>query len=166
MKPALTTLIALVLIAPLTNAATQDSISIAAPDSSGSDSWGSAYDTTALAPAITGATDLGLALVPGWEIREADHICGLKSANQLSNPAKIDFDDVMAATTEMKTLKRDGIDPSSPRGQQLVNRATRRVTDAAKTVMGEGGYCSVWKNISHTDGRDVTDVSAEVRRNL
>ena len=32
----------------------------------------------------------------------------------------IDFDEVMAATDEIKTLEREGIDRSSPRGQQLV----------------------------------------------
>lgn len=124
--------------------------------------------TPAAVPSLgaSGGSPLATPVASGWRVREADHICGLKNPNHLSHPAAIDFDEVMGATEEMKTLVREGIDRSSPRGQQLVSRATRRVTDAAKAVMAESGHCSIWKSISHSDGRSIPAVTAEVRRNL
>jgi len=125
-----------------------------------------AVDRTVNAVDRTGNVAAVQPLEAGWNVREANHICGLSSANQLSHPALIDFDAVMAATVEMKTIRREGIDPSSPRGQQLVNRASRHVADAAKRVMADASHCSIWKAVSHSDGRAISDVTAQVRGNL
>lgn len=151
MKPAITLVTALALLLPIVPAAGAN-----VPPLAG-------VGLGSLATVATATVD---DVVTGWQIRETDHICGLKNANQLSNPALIDFTAVRDATEEMKTLKREGIDPSSPRGQQLVNRATRRVTDASKKVLAETGHCSIWKAITHADGRAVADVTAAVRENL
>ena len=97
-----------------------------------------------------------------WVAKRADNICGLKDANQLSNPAVINFKRCLAATPEMKKMKKDGIKPESPEGIRLKNAAVNRVTTAADTVRTAGGYCSVWKKISHKDGRRIPDLTTRV----
>lgn len=97
-----------------------------------------------------------------WVLRTADNICGLRDANQLTHPAVIDFEACLAATPEMKRIASQGIDPKSAEGIQLRNAAVTRVTNAAEAVRSAGGYCSVWKEIRHKDGRAIDDLSARV----
>jgi hypothetical protein len=104
------------------------------------------------------------AALPGrdWLLRTADNICGLRDANQLTRPAQIDFDACLAATPEMKRIASQGIDPKSAEGIQLRNAAVTRVTNAAESVRAADGYCSVWKEIRHKDGRAIDDLSNRV----
>jgi hypothetical protein len=102
----------------------------------------------------------------GWIARDEDHVCGLQVLEQVSSPARIDYDVVLEATEEYRQLRRDGIDPASARGQALTNAAKRRATSAARTHMESTGYCSVWKAIRHRDGRNVPDITEAVRRAL
>lgn len=104
--------------------------------------------------------------VAGWQANASDNIVGLRDPRTLSNPAKVDYDALLEKTDEMKRIKRDRIDPNSPQGVQLKNRARQRVADACERVMRDNGHCSVWKNIRHSDGRSVTDATASVARLL
>ena len=63
----------------------------------------------------------------------------------------------------MKKMRDKGIDPKSPEGIQLRIEAQNAVKKAAQKVAQEKGYCSVWKKVSHTDGRRITDITALVK---
>lgn len=97
-----------------------------------------------------------------WILRAADNVCGLRDANQLTHPGVIDFDACLAATPEMKKIESQGIDPKSAEGIQLRSAAVTRVSNAAEAVRVAGGYCSVWKEIRHKDGRAIDDLSSQV----
>lgn len=98
-----------------------------------------------------------------WIAKAADNICGLRDLGQLSNPAQVDFGALMSATPEMHTLKDQKIEPTSPEGIKLTNAAADRVTKACEDVRAREGYCSVWKEIRHRDGRSVTDITEKVK---
>lgn len=102
----------------------------------------------------------------GWRAQAEDNIVGLRDPKKLSNPSKVDYPALMALTAEMKRIKREGIDESSAEGIQLRNRAASKVATACETVMNAEGHCSVWKTISHEDGRAITDITAKVKRHL
>ena len=103
---------------------------------------------------------------PAWIVSKADNLCGLREASQLSDPAVVDFDQLLAATAEMKKVEREGIDPRSPEGVQLKTQATDRVREATEDVRQAQGHCSVWKAIRHKDGRTVADVTSLVLAKL
>ena len=69
-------------------------------------------------PAVHGAPEAvqveqaAVAFGRDWLLRTSDNVCGLRDANQLTNPAVIDFDSALAATPEMKKIESQGIDPS------------------------------------------------------
>lgn len=98
----------------------------------------------------------------GWIANRADCICGLDELRLLSNPARIDHHRAMMQTPEMKKLIEENIDPASPLGIQLRMLAVDRVRSVADVVRVQGGHCSVWKRISHRDGRTVPDLTAAV----
>jgi hypothetical protein len=98
-----------------------------------------------------------------WIVKAADNICGLHDANQLSSPAVVDFSVLMAATPEMKKMRDQKIDPSTPDGIALKTAAVNRVTTACETVRVANGNCSVWKEIKHKDGRAIADVTEKVK---
>jgi len=97
-----------------------------------------------------------------WILRASDNVCGLRDANQLTHPALIDFEACLAATPEMKKIESQGIDPKSAEGIQLRSAAVTRLTNAADSVRTSGGYCSVWKEIRHKDGRAIDDLTSQV----
>jgi hypothetical protein len=105
-------------------------------------------------------------LAAGWITRPEDNLVGLREPANLSNPAKVDFAALMDATEEMQQMRRDRIDPASPQGIQLKTRARTRIAGACERVMQSRGHCSVWKAVSHTDGRAVADVTEQVRGQL
>jgi len=102
----------------------------------------------------------------GWVVDRADNICGLDDAKMLSKPAKVDYDVLLRATPEMKKIKDEKIDPNSPQGIQLRQAAATRVQNAADKVRTAQGHCSVWKQVRHTDGRAITDVTDLVKAQL
>lgn len=102
----------------------------------------------------------------GWIVDRADNICGLDDPKMLSKPAKVDYDALLKATPEMKKIKDDKIDPSSPQGIQLRQAAATRVQTAAEKVRTANGYCSVWKTVRHQDGRAVPDITDLVKAQL
>lgn len=95
-----------------------------------------------------------------------DAICGLSEPRQLTNPAKVDFDALLAATKEIKELKRNKISPSSAKGIELTTKARTRVRDACESIRTANGYCSIWKAISRRDRTAITDVTAAVKAQL
>ena len=98
-----------------------------------------------------------------WIAKQTDNICGLRETSQLSNPAKVDFEACVDATPEMRKVRDQGIDPSSPEGIQLRAAAVNRVTRACESVRSSNGHCSVWKEIRHRDGRSIPDLSDQVK---
>jgi hypothetical protein len=98
-----------------------------------------------------------------WIVKATDNICGLKDANQLSNPAVVDYEALLSNTPEMKQMRDQKIDPNSPEGIRLANAAADRVQQACETVRSSLGHCSVWKEIRHRDGRTITDITNQVK---
>ena len=127
---------------------------------------GSAYAESAGPIAALVAEAAPAAAASGWIARAEDNICGLKDPRTLSNPAKVKYDVLYEATPEIKKLRKEGIDPNSPEGIQLRQKAKERVTRACESVMKEKGYCSVWKAIRHKDGRKVPDITQTVKGRL
>ncbi|MBL8858582.1 MAG: hypothetical protein JNL28_08770 [Planctomycetes bacterium] len=101
-----------------------------------------------------------------WICDRADNICGLDDARMLSKPAKLDYDALLKATPEMKKIASDKIDPNSSEGINLRQRAVDRVREKAEAVRTANGYCSVWKTISHKDGRTIPDITDLVKAQL
>lgn len=101
-----------------------------------------------------------------WIVEEADNVCGLTDPRQITNPAVIDYDELLEATSEMKEMKRKGIDKDSPEGQVLYNKAVDRVQRAASKVMKDKGYDSVWKKIKHRQGRTAPGITDSVKAQL
>ena len=102
----------------------------------------------------------------GWIAKRSDNICGLQELNQLSNPARVDYDALLKATPQMKEMKRRGVDPDSPEGIRLKNAAVDLVADCCEQIRSEEGHCSVWKSIRHKDGRSVSDVTRKVEERI
>lgn len=101
-----------------------------------------------------------------WVCDRSDNICGLDDPKMLSKPAKIDYDALLKATPEMKKIAADKIDPNSSEGINLKSRAADRVREKADAVRSAQGYCSVWKTISHKDGRTIPDITDLVKAQL
>ncbi len=70
--------------------------------------------------------------IADWQVKQADHVSGVSSAQQITNPAKVSYASLMDDTKEMKELKRKGIKKNSAQGQVLVSAAKDRVRRAAQ----------------------------------
>ncbi len=105
-------------------------------------------------------------MADGWIADASDNICGLRDPKQLSNPAVVDYPVLWEATPEIKEMKRDGIDPSSAEGKRLQQEAEDRIAKVSKKVMKADAHCSVWKKVSHKDGRTVTDLTEKLKKKL
>ena len=103
---------------------------------------------------------------PGWSAKSSDHLAGISDLDKVSNPAVVDYDQLLEATEEMKKMRKDKIDPDSAKGRSLRQQAAERVTKAANAIRKEKRYCSVWKAISHQDGRSVDDITSSVEAKL
>ncbi|MEL6716517.1 MAG: hypothetical protein AAFP86_22240, partial [Planctomycetota bacterium] len=101
-----------------------------------------------------------------YVVNKSDNICGLDQPRQLTNPAVVDYDALVAATPEAKKIKKDKIDPKSSEGITLMTKARARVLKACEAVRASGGHCSVWKSISRRDGKAVSNITAAVQRKL
>lgn len=106
------------------------------------------------------------ALEPGgrdWVVKAENNICGLSDAAQLSNPVVVDFQVLLDATPEYKKMKDQKISATSPEGIKLNNEAVNRIATQCESIRASNGYCSVWKEIKHKDGRAITDVTEKVK---
>ncbi|MBK8178290.1 MAG: hypothetical protein IPK67_05220 [Planctomycetes bacterium] len=106
-------------------------------------------------PALPGARD--------WILKAENNICGLSDAAQLSNPVVVDFQVLLDATPEYKKMKDQKISATSPEGIKLNNEAVNRIATQCETLRASNGYCSVWKEIKHKDGRAITDITDQVK---
>ena len=121
---------------------------------------------TAASHAVAGVTSTGSEVTTKWIVDRADNICGLDDAKMLSKPAKVEYDTLLKATSEMKKLRDDKIDANSPEGIRLRQAAVDRVRTACDKVRVAEGYCSVWKQIRHQDGRTIPDITDLVKAQL
>src|SRR4029078_12180398 len=105
-------------------------------------------------------------LAQTWICDRSDNICGLDDPRMLSKPWKVDYDALLKATPEKKKIVNDKIDPNSSEGINLRQKAVDRIRDKAEAVRVAQGYCSVWKTISHKDGRTIPDITDLVKAQL
>ncbi len=99
-------------------------------------------------------------------VDKSDNICGNGEPRAVSNPAKVDYDALLAVTDEVKTIKKRRIDPESAKGIKLMTEARRKVLAACESVRSAEAYCSIWKKISRRDKTPVDDVTAKVKAEL
>ncbi len=98
-----------------------------------------------------------------WLVKAENNICGLSDAGQLSTPVVVDFAALLDATPEYKKMKDQRISATSPEGIKLNHEAVNRIAVQCEAIRASNGYCSVWKEIKHRDGRSVTDVTDKVK---
>lgn len=101
-----------------------------------------------------------------YKVDKADNVCGLDEPRALTNPSKVDFNDLIEATPEAEAIRRRKIDRESAEGIRLLTEARARVLNACEKVRGELGYCSVWKAITRRDGKAVADITVQVKRQI
>jgi hypothetical protein len=101
-----------------------------------------------------------------WVADEDDNICGIKDLKKVSNPAKVDYDDLWDATPQIKKMKEKKIDPESTEGKALRNQAKTLITKTCELVRSAKGHCGVWKTIKNADGRTVPNVTDDVKDKL
>ena len=80
-------------------------------------------------------------------------------------PEQLDAWDALARK-QMKGRAPEDLVRDTPEGIQLKQAAVDRIRKASDTVRKDQGHCSVWKSISHRDGRAITDLTAAVRLRL
>jgi hypothetical protein len=154
------TSIASALFLTLTSSAQANVLRASAADAPASAAASAAPRTSA------NASTSGVEATSKWVVDRADNICGLDDAKMLSKPAKVDYDSLLKATSEMKKLRDDKIDANSPEGIRLRQAAVDRVRTACDKVRVADGYCSVWKQIRHQDGRTIPDITDSVKAQL
>ena len=101
-----------------------------------------------------------------YSVSKSDNICGLDEPRQLTKPAKVNYETLLAATTEAKKIEKDKIDPTSSEGITLMTKARSRVLKACESVRQSRGHCSVWKAIKRRDKKAIPDVTDAVKRLL
>ena len=98
-----------------------------------------------------------------WIANEEDNICGIKDLKKVSNPAKVDYENLWDSTPQVKKMKEKKIDPESTEGKALRSQAKTLITKTSELVRSAKGHCGVWKVIKNSDGRIVPDVTADVK---
>ena len=101
-----------------------------------------------------------------YVVDKTDNICGIDEPRAITSPARVDYDEVLAATEEVRTIKRRRIDPESAKVIKLMTEARRKVLAACESVRSDEGYCSVWKDIERRDKTPVDDVTEKVKAKL
>jgi hypothetical protein len=99
-------------------------------------------------------------------VNRADSICGIAEPRAITSPAKVDYDELLGATPEVRLIKRRRIDPESAKGIKLMTEARRKVLAACETVRASEGYCSIWKGIKRRDKTPVDDITAKVKAQI
>ena len=97
-----------------------------------------------------------------WVANEEDNICGIKDLKKVSNPAKVDYDELWDATPQIKKMKEKKIDPESAEGKALRSQAKTLITKSCELVRAAKGHCGIWKAIKNEDGRKIPDVTDDV----
>lgn len=97
-----------------------------------------------------------------WTAEDEDNICGISDLRKVTRPAAVDYEELLESTPQMKEIDREGIDPDSAEGKALRKGARTLITKACELVRETNGHCSIWKAISHEDGRSISDVTEDV----
>ena len=86
------------------------------------------------------------------------------SAANTSAPATVDEKKVRASTPEWQKIERDGIDPGSARGKQLITKMNQRIRKAVKAVADNESRDMVTrkKDMKDDRGRAVVDLTDQV----
>ena len=84
----------------------------------GADSGAAQLPPAVALPVLTQGTDDALTVADDgrgtpYVVNKSDNICGLDQPRQLTNPAVVDYDTLLAATPEAKKIAKDKIDPKS-----------------------------------------------------
>ena len=95
-----------------------------------------------------------------------DSICGHKKGVAITKPATVDYEALLAATDEVRKIKKKNIRTDSAEGRILMTKARRKVLDACFKVYRTDGHCGVWKKISRRDGRAIPDITAKVKAEM
>ena len=101
-----------------------------------------------------------------WMASVYDNICGITDLRKVSNPARVNYPFLLAATPQMQEIKRERIDPNSVEGKALRNRAKTLITRTSELVRQAKGHCGIWKVIRNEDGRIVPDMTSSVKKKL
>ena len=101
-----------------------------------------------------------------WVAVEDDNICGIKDLKKVSNPAKVDYDELWEATPQIKKMHEKKIDAESTEGKALRSQAKTLITKTCELVRSAKGYCGIWKTIKNEDGRTVPNATADVKAKL
>lgn len=104
----------------------------------------------------------GIVLGNDWKGNSSDNICGLSNPKHITNPAIVDYNKVYNAASPIKKMKKEGIDPSSAKGSELIAEATREIGKACRIVMSNKNLDSVWKKITSKAGKIPKDITNEV----
>lgn len=104
-----------------------------------------------------------VSLLPaGWQASDGTNICGISDLRKVSNPAVVDYPTLLDTTPQAKRMKKEKIDPDSRLGRLLRREASSLILKKCQVVRKQHGHCGIWKEISHSDGRTVPDVTSDV----
>lgn len=98
-----------------------------------------------------------------YEVDKNDNICGLNEPRTLTRPAKVDYDALLASTSEVAEIKRRKIQKGSADWARLMADARRRVLEACIEARESSGHCSIWKKIARRDGGAIDDLTKDVK---
>lgn len=103
---------------------------------------------------------------PDWQVDLKDNLCGLCVGRQLSAPARVELQELMDSTPEMRRVRIERIDEASATYTQLIEAARKRVLRACELERQAGGWCSVWSRIRHRRGHEAPVITLEVARRI
>lgn len=98
-----------------------------------------------------------------FEVDKDDHMCGLSDPRSIVKPAKVDYDSLLASTSEVTEIKRRKIQKGSADWTRLMAEARRKVIDACVEVRKTSGHDSIWKKIARRDGVAIDDLTEDVK---
>ena len=90
----------------------------------------------------------------------------MRSPLSITRPATVDYDVLLAATDEMRKIKKERIKINSAKGLKLITAAKSKVLEACDKVRRANNYCGVWKKITRRDGKAVVDITAKVKAEM
>jgi hypothetical protein len=101
-----------------------------------------------------------------WVVIKSDNICGIANVHKISNPAVVEYRTLLHDTSQYKYIVKNGINPDSTQGKLLLSKAHTEIVKACENERQSGGYCGVWKKISHVDGRLIADITIQTRKHI
>ena len=99
-------------------------------------------------------------------VNKSESICGIDEPRAITKPAKVDYEALLAATPEVRRMKKRKIDRDSAEGIRLLSAARRKVLSACEKVRSSEGYDGVWKKIKRRDHKAVADITKKVKAEI